>query len=410
MPSVDASSRKFGPTRRLDHESPHIDSVASERHGRTDDQETVLVERALEAVEHGDAFRSSAHRGVRPRDLGRIRRGDDHPFEVGGSIVEMCTSVRSNTARWSSLSSVILQGRYSGSMSETIDWTELSARAGRAGHDLVGWLMWDAAAIERYAQLGVANGAGWIVAWRLAPLGDVSPAAASSATYSISPDVIGFVMSLYRDVTDQAGIAAVRDASILPGLESIAPGLADQLAPLADDLWRAVDSAHFGARPMFSAFRAEPRPDSTQPALSAWLAANCLRELRGDNHWALCAAADLDAVEVGLLHSAMVDVDEYGDEEWIARSRGNDDDAIANGWARLNAKGFADGTALNEAGREFRLDLERRTDDLTAPAWQAAGEATTVSFCNAIEPHHDAFLARINATAGERWMPALRHR
>ena len=295
-------------------------------------------------------------------------------------------------------------------MTETPDWTELSARAGRAGHDLVGWLMWDAEAIERYAALGVPNGAGWIVAWRLAPLGDISPAAASSATYSINPDVIGFVMSMYRDVTDSAGIAAARDASVLPGLESIAPGLADQLAPLADDLWRGVDSVHFGARPMFSAFRAEPRSESTPPALSAWLAANCLRELRGDNHWALCAAADLDAVEVGLLHSAMVDVDEYGDEEWIARSRGNDDDAITSGWARLTAKGFANGSTLTDAGRAFRLDLERRTDELTAPAWQEAGAATTIAFCDAIEPHHDAFLARINATAGERWMPALRHR
>lgn len=62
------------------------------------------------------------------------------------------------------------------------------------------------------------------------------------------------------------------------------------------------------------------------------MAANCLRELRGDNHWALCAAADLDPVEVGLLHSVMVDLDEYGSEERIARSRGNDADAIAGGW------------------------------------------------------------------------------
>ena len=53
------------------------------------------------------------------------------------------------------------------------------------------------------------------------------------------------------------------------------------------------------------------------------------RELGGDNHWALCAAAHLAAVVVCLLHSVMVDPDEYGSEEWIARSRGNDDEAIA---------------------------------------------------------------------------------
>lgn len=289
------------------------------------------------------------------------------------------------------------------------DWIALTQRAGRAGHDLVGWIMWDADAIARYEALGVPNGTGWIVMWRLAPLGDVAPSAAAAATFSIEPAVIEMIVGLARGVTDPDAICGVRDASVVPGLEAIAPGLGDDLAPLADALWRGVDAVHFGARPMFSALRSQPRPES-DPALSVWLAANCLRELRGDNHWALCAASDLDAVEVGLLHSVMVDDDEYGSEEWIARSRGNDDEAIARGWDRLRAKGLAEGSTINDEGRRFRLDLERRTDELTAPAWRAVGETAAVEFCEAIERHHDAFLARVDATAGARWMPAMRHR
>lgn len=288
------------------------------------------------------------------------------------------------------------------------DWNALTARAGRAGHELVGWLMWDPGAIARYEALGVPNGAGWIVNWRLAPLGEVSPAAASSTTFSIHPDVVAMVMDVARPHADAAAIRTVRDASIEPGLADIAPGLFDNLAPLADDLWRGVDSVHFGARPMFAAFRAEPRPDPEQAGLSAWLAANCLRELRGDNHWVLCAAADLDHVEVGLLHSAMVDMDEYGSEEWIARSRGNGDEAIAAGWTRLEAKGLATDQTINDEGRRFRLELEDRTDSLTSPAWQVAGASTTQTFCDAVEAHRSAFLDRINATAGQRWMPAVR--
>jgi hypothetical protein len=285
-------------------------------------------------------------------------------------------------------------------------WLELTARAGLAGHDLIGWIMWDADTIARYEELGVENGAGWIVAWRLAPLGDISSAAAAAAAFSISPAVIDFVMNFYRGVTSTEAICGVRNASAISGLEAIAPGLAEQIAPLADDLWRGVDSVHHGARPMFAAHRAEDRPNDA--ALSAWLAVNCLRELRGDNHWALCAAADLDDVEVGLLHSAMVRVEEYGDEEWIARSRGNDDGTVAAGWARLEAKGLATDGAISDTGRDFRRDLEHRTNELTAPAWQAAGEATTRALCEAVEAHHDTFVARINATAGERWMPAVR--
>lgn len=288
------------------------------------------------------------------------------------------------------------------------DWEDLTARAGRACHDLVGWMMWDPRAVADFAALGVPDGIGWVVSWRLAALGDVSPAVAAAATYSIDPGVIDAVLGLTRGVTDPESIRAVRDAAVVPGLDDIAPGLARELGELAEPLWSGVDSAHFGARPMFAAHRAESRPDDLDPALSAWRAANCLRELRGDNHWALCASEDLDAVEVGLLHSVMIDVDEYGGEEWIARSRGNDDDAIAAGWQRLEAKGFAAGSALTEAGRRFRIELERRTDALTTPAWQVVGEDATVRLCELVEPFHDAFVARIDATAGPRWMPAVR--
>ncbi len=282
------------------------------------------------------------------------------------------------------------------------------ARAGRAGHDLVGWLMWDPEAIARYEDLGVPNGLGHRSFRPLQHARHAPPAAVAAITYSINPDVIEMVLAAWRGVTDAESICQVRDTSVEQGLETIAPGLGSSLAPLADDLWRGVDAVHHGARPLFAANRAQARPGPDRPVLSAWLAANCLRELRGDNHWALCAAADLDDVEVGLLHSAMIDVEEYGGEEWIARSRGADDEAIARGWSRLEAKGLATDSALNDAGRQFRLDLEDRTNALTTPAWQAIGEASTVRFCDAIDAHHDAFVARIDATAGPRWMPAVR--
>jgi hypothetical protein len=288
------------------------------------------------------------------------------------------------------------------------DLHTLTARAGLASHDLVGWLMWDPAAVAGYTALGVPNGAAWVLAWRLAPLGDVTPAAAASAMYSINPVVVEAVMTMNRQATDADAILTVRDRAVEPGLAEIAPGLFDQLAALAPALRRGVDAVHFGARPMFAAHRARPRPDDTETGLSAWLAVNCLRELRGDNHWALCASEDLDGVEAGLLHSVMVDATEYGHEEWIARSRGNNDEAIAAGWERLAAKGLAVGGAINEAGRRFRRDLEARTDALTAPAWRIVGEQATRTLCELIEPHHDAFVARIDETAGPRWMPAVR--
>ena len=288
------------------------------------------------------------------------------------------------------------------------DLHALTGRAGAACHDLVGWMMWDPPALKAYEALGVPNGMGWIVAWRVASLGDAAPAVAAATTYSIRPSVVEMVMGMFQGVTTTDEILAVRDAAVEPGLDDIAPGLSDDLGEIAEDLWRGVDAMHFGARPMFAAHRERPRPEPLTSGLSAWLAANCIRELRGDNHWVLCASEDLDDVEVGLLHSSMIDVEEYGSEEWIARSRGADDDAIAAAWGRLERKGFASGGALSEAGHQFRFELEARTDALTAPVWAEVGARATKRFCELVEPHHAAFVARIDATAGPRWMPAVR--
>jgi hypothetical protein len=234
----------------------------------------------------------------------------------------------------------------------------------------------------------------------------MSPAAVASTTYSIHPDVIAAVLNLIRSSTTSKDTMRVLNESVAAGLDDVAPGLTNELAPLANDLWRGVDAVGGEFRPLFAAHRAEPRP--SDPALSAWRAANCLRELRGDVHWSICAAHDLDAVEVGLLHSVMVDSDEYGGEEWIARSRGWDDVAIAHGWERLASKGWAVNQRLTDEGRAARHAIEQQTNELTSPAWIAVGEDSTRRFCEAIEVHESAILQRVNDTAGQRWMPAIR--
>ncbi len=290
------------------------------------------------------------------------------------------------------------------------DLLALTARAGLASHDLVGWMMWDPRALADFEALGVTAPKVWILAWRLAPLGNVPAAVAAATTYSVHPAVVEAVLGVVGAATTPDEVLRVRDDAVLPGLAEVSEDLASDLGLLATDLWRAIDAVHAGARPLFAAHRARAERAEDRPGLSAWLAVNCIREFRGDNHWALCAAADLNDVEVGLLHSVMVDVAEYGDEEWIARSRGADDAAIDTGWRRLADKGLATGQAINDEGRRFRRELEFRTDQLTAPVWREAGIATTQRFCELVEPHHESFVARIDATAGPRWMPAVRTR
>jgi hypothetical protein len=287
------------------------------------------------------------------------------------------------------------------------DWPALAQRASRASHDLVGWIFWDPAAIANYAALGVPDGAGYYIATRLGPIAGAGNDATAATAYSINPVFVGLALDVCRAHTDFEAAMRARDDAVVPGLATIDPDIPDRLAAFAEPLWAVADALHNGGRALFAAHRDRFRPGPDEPALSAWLALNCLREWRGDTHWALCVAADLDAAEVGLLHNAMVDGYEA---EWIARSRGADDDAVVRGWARLEAKGLVAGRAFTDTGRRFREDLEQRTDELCAPMWELLGEGRTIELCEIIEPHHEACLARIDATAGQKWMPAARHR
>ena len=286
-----------------------------------------------------------------------------------------------------------------------MSWNELAQRASRASHDLVGWIFWDPQAIKNYADLGVPDGLGYYAASRFGPLAGAGNEVVAASAYSINPTFLGMALDLCRQHTSFEDTLAARNAAVVPGLAAIDPALPDRLALLVQPLWDAADQLHHGARALFAAHRAQPRPGPDQPALSAWLAVNCLREWRGDTHWALCAAADLGPTEVGLLHDAMVTGYEV---EWIARSRGADDAAIEKGWARLTAKGLASQKSLTDAGRQFRQELEDQTDQLCGQMWQLLGEENTLELCALAEPHHQAFLDRIDATAGPQWMPAVR--
>jgi hypothetical protein len=286
------------------------------------------------------------------------------------------------------------------------DWPALAQRASRASHDLIGWIYFDPAGPKNYAELGVPDGLGYYAATRFAPLAGAGNDAVAATAYSINPPFIGLAMDLLREHTDPESVMQMRDAMVVPGLDAISPSIAEGLGRFAADAWDVVDGLRQGARVLFAAHRERTERHAGNPALSAWLAFNCLREWRGDTHWALVAAADLNGAEVGLLHNVMV---EYDEAEWIARSRGASDEEISVGWERLERKGFAEGRRFTEAARVARNHLEVRTDEICGQVWETLGEESTIAFCELLEPHHDAFLARIDEWAGPNWMPASRH-
>lgn len=285
------------------------------------------------------------------------------------------------------------------------DWPELSRRAALASHRLIGWIFWDPVAIANYAALGVPNGTGYYIASRAAPLAAAGDQAVTAAFGSIHPDFVRFGLDLCRRHTTFEAAAEARDRAVSEGLRTHVPEIVDDLAAYADELWVAADALPSAGRVCFAAHRQWPRP-SHDDALSAWLALNCIREWRGDVHWAIQVADGLSATAAGLLDGAW----RAYDDDWLPRSRGADDAMVAAALDELAARDFASDGLVNDEGVRHRQYLEERLDALTATPWQHLGATRTLALIELVAPVADRLLHRVDATAGPNWMPAARLR
>ena len=284
------------------------------------------------------------------------------------------------------------------------DWHQLSRRAALASHRLVGWIFWDPVGIANYAALGVPDGTGYYIATRGASIAEAGDDVVTATFGSIHPAFIEACLGLCRQHTTFEDAARARDDAVVAGLRQYAPSACEGLAELAESLWAAADALPLTGRPLFASLLHRRRPED--PLLSAWLAVNCIREWRGDTHWAIQIAEDLDGTMAGVLDGAWRGYE----DDWLPRSRGADDDALRAAFARLEARGLAEDGTVTDVGIAYRQGLEDRLDRLCTPAWQALGEEGTNRFLDVVEPVGAALLARIDETAGPNWMPAARDR
>ncbi len=191
---------------------------------------------------------------------------------------------------------------------------------------------------------------------------------------------------------------------MLDGLRAYAPAILEPLAALGPRLWSVIETLPTVGRVLFAAHLRMPRPDD--PVLRGWHAVNCLREWRGDLHWALVVAAGLDGVEASILHNAWLGYE----KDWLAKSRGSDAEAIERAWASLERRGVARAGLVTTDGIALRQHIEDETDRLGVLPWQLLGEEAAVGFARDFEPPCEALLARVDVTAGPNYQPASRIR
>lgn len=161
-----------------------------------------------------------------------------------------------------------------------------------------------------------------------------------------------------------------RDQAVLEGLAAHAPAIQEPLARLGPALWPVVEALPTVGRPFFASHLRMARPEDQ--VLSGWHAVHCVREWRGDTHWALVVAAGLTGVEASIIHNAWLGYE----PDWLPTSRGTEPAELDAAWASLTAKGLAaDRTVLTE-GIALRQRLEDDTDRRTTEVWQRLGLET----------------------------------
>ena len=283
------------------------------------------------------------------------------------------------------------------------DWIEIARRNARSVQTTIGWIYWDPGAVSRLEAMGLSGGLGYIAA-RSAPLAPAGPEAVVAAFGSISPLGIAIALDIAEKQTSFDAVWEARNEAVLEGLLLHAPDIMEPLASMGPELWAVVDQLPRLGRVFFGAHLRMERP--ADPVLSGWHAINCLREWRGDTHWAIVAAAGLTGIEASILHNAWVGYE----DEWLAKSRGSTDEEVAAGLATLRARGLVDGDDVTSAGLDLRQRIEDDTDEHTALPWILLGEEGSLRFAELFEPPCEQLLARVDITAGPNYQPASRLR
>ena len=292
------------------------------------------------------------------------------------------------------------------------DWFEITRRNARSVQTTIGWIYWDPGATARYIELGLpeafAEPLGYIAA-RCAPLSAAGPEAVIAAFGSISATGIRATFDLLGHDPDRfEACRRARDEAVVEGLRTYAPEIVDPLSEVGSELWQVVDRLPVIGRVLMAAHLALARPDGS--LLSGWHAVNCIREWRGDTHWALVVAAGLTHPEASILHNAYMDYE----TDWMPTSRGATPDEIEAGWAALAGKRLAtvddSGPRVLGDGRALRQRIEDDTDRLTTRPWELLGEQRSRWFAEVFEPPCASLLARVDETAGPNYQPASRLR
>jgi hypothetical protein len=201
---------------------------------------------------------------------------------------------------------------------------------------------------------------------RAAPMGEVAPGVVAATFFNFHDDMVDRALPDAWQLVSADDVLAARHTSAAAALRRMVPDIDDVADAVLAMLWRVLDAAEPGGRPLFAANRDLDDPED--PVAELWQAATTLREHRGDGHVACLTAEGVGGCEAHVLFSAT----EGTPPELLQQSRGWSAEEWAESQRFLRQAGLldSDGEATDQAYR-LRERVERRTDELAVVPYSA---------------------------------------
>jgi hypothetical protein len=199
-------------------------------------------------------------------------------------------------------------------------------------------------------------------------LGQVPGELVAAAFAVFNPAAVIPAVTFGWSLTDAATIGQARTEGAIAQLTRILGSAPAGVARLRDALGRASSSLPVAGRPLYAAVLAQEVP--TSPIGAAWRFADRLREYRGDSHTAAWTAADLDAIEIGLMTELYWGLP----LKTYTRSRAWSHAELDAGIERLEDRGLIKDGAFTVQGRDEREAIEKCTDRQCRPIIECLGE------------------------------------
>jgi hypothetical protein len=261
-------------------------------------------------------------------------------------------------------------------------------------------------AAARFSALGVTHARSQYFGSRAAPLGPCGPELVVATFYNFAPTLIERAVPAVWTQADPAALISARyaaaDEALRPLLDSVVPRA--DVREAADLAAQAAASLPAAGRPLYAAWAGVEWPSVDEPHLRLFHAVTLLREWRGDGHFSLLLAHELDPCEALVLHAATGGPA----ASVLKRGRGWTDEEWAAAVTRLTERGLLDAEGPTSAGVALRAAVEDATDDLDRPTWAPLGPEGGQRLRELVRPlaRHLAPILAVMANTGSPKPPA----